>query len=176
MMALVREVRAVLAIVALCIVAAVVYGIIHDQITARICFEYFTIGHPPVFATQSPTLLGIGWGIIATWWAGFILACPLAFIARYGSRPQVTAAGLVRPIGVLLVVMGLAAFVAGVVGRVLALNGSFVLHGTLAERVPSDRHVDFLTCAAAHSASYLVGFVGGIVVMLRVWWWRTTQV
>src|SRR5450432_1986345 len=51
-----------------CVIAAVLYGIVHDQITARICIEYFTVFHPPIFHTQSPTLLGIGWGIVATWW------------------------------------------------------------------------------------------------------------
>ena len=49
-------------IVLLCIAAAVVYGILHDQVTARVCVEYFTIGHPPVFNTDSPTLLALGWG------------------------------------------------------------------------------------------------------------------
>lgn len=33
-----------IAIVLLCIASAVVYGILHDQITARLCVEYFTIG------------------------------------------------------------------------------------------------------------------------------------
>ena len=77
----------VLAIVALCIGAAVVYGIAHDQITARICVEYFTIGHPPVFATDDPTLLGLGWGVIATWWVGLMLGIFLALAARAGRRP-----------------------------------------------------------------------------------------
>ena len=63
-----------LKIILLCVAAAILYGIIHDQFTARICVEYFTIFHPPVFPTQSPTLLGIGWGIIATWWMGAFLA------------------------------------------------------------------------------------------------------
>src|ERR1039457_4994451 len=53
-----------------CVMAAVIYGIVHDQITARICLEFFTFFPPPIFHTQSPTLLGIGWGIVATWWVG----------------------------------------------------------------------------------------------------------
>jgi hypothetical protein len=56
-----------IAIVVLCIASAVIYGILHDQVTARFCVEYFTVGHPPVFDTTSPTLLGVGWGVIATW-------------------------------------------------------------------------------------------------------------
>ena len=46
-----------LKIVVLCIVSAIVYGILHDQVTARVCVEYFTIGHPPIFHTDDPTLL-----------------------------------------------------------------------------------------------------------------------
>jgi hypothetical protein len=56
-----------LKIIVLCIVAAMVYGILHDQVTARVCVEYFTIGHPPIFHTDDPTLLAFGWGVIATW-------------------------------------------------------------------------------------------------------------
>jgi len=80
-----------LKIAALCIVAAICYGIIHDQITARICVEYFTIFHPPIFHTQSPTLLGIGWGIVATWWVGAFFSVPLILAARAGARPTLQA-------------------------------------------------------------------------------------
>jgi hypothetical protein len=41
-------------IVFLSVAAAILYGILQDQVTARICVEYFTIGHLPVFpATES---------------------------------------------------------------------------------------------------------------------------
>lgn len=42
-----------LKIILLCLVSAVGYGILHDQVTARICVEYFTIGHPMLFPTTS---------------------------------------------------------------------------------------------------------------------------
>lgn len=71
-----------LLIVILCIGSAVCYGIAHDQITARVCVEYFTIGHPPVFDTNSPTLPGLGWGVLATWWVGAISGIPLAVAAE----------------------------------------------------------------------------------------------
>jgi len=45
------------AIVFMCIISAIAYGIVHDQITARVCVEYFTIGHPQLFQTDNPTLL-----------------------------------------------------------------------------------------------------------------------
>ena len=87
-----------LKIVALCVGAAVLYGIAHDQVTARVCVEYLTIGHPRVFATESPTLLALGWGVIATWWVGLLLGFPLSFAALRGSKPRRTARSLVRPV------------------------------------------------------------------------------
>jgi hypothetical protein len=158
-----------LAIVLIAIGASVLYGIAHDQVTARVCVEYFTIGHPPIFATEDPTLLGIGWGIVATWWVGLILGVPLAAAARAGSRPKRSAGSLVRPLGWLLVVMAICALVAGVTGWLLARNGTVILLGPLARKLPADRHVPFIADLWAHSASYLVGLVGGVVMIVRVW-------
>ncbi|MFN3944768.1 MAG: hypothetical protein ACK4K7_07550 [Allosphingosinicella sp.] len=39
-------------IVAFVTVAAMAYGILHDQVTAHICVEYFTIAQPPIFPTE----------------------------------------------------------------------------------------------------------------------------
>ncbi len=157
------------AIVVLCIASAVVYGILHDQITARVCVEYFTMGHPPVFATESPTLLGIGWGIIATWWVGLLLGIPLALAARVGRRPKQGVRSLARPVATLLLAMGVCALLAGSVGFVLGTSGAVYLLEPLASRVPEARHARFLADLSAHSASYLVGFIGGIIVIVSVW-------
>lgn len=156
-------------IVALCILSAVLYGVVHDQVTARVCVEYFTIGHPPVFPTESPTLLGLGWGVIATWWVGLILGMPLAVAARAGGRPKRDARSLVRPIFGLLGVMATCATVAGVVGFVLARSGVISLREPMASWIAPDRHSRFLADAAAHLASYGVGFVGGLAVVVQVW-------
>jgi hypothetical protein len=129
-----------LLILLLCIAFAVVYGIVHDQITARVCVEYFTIGHPPVFGTEDPTLLGVGWGIIATWWVGVLLGVPLAFAARFGSRPKRSAVSLIRPLAWLMGIAGVCALVAGVIGWLLASAGAVFLVGRIAERVPPERH------------------------------------
>src|SRR5262245_4206019 len=158
-----------LAIVALCVSAAVTYGILHDQVTARVCVEYFTIGHPPIFDTDDPTLLGIGWGVLATWWVGALLGIMLAVAARAGSRPGRSAASLVRPVAWLLLLTAGCAFLAGLVGWALASAGAVVLVGPLADDVPPEKHVAFLADLWAHSASYLAGCVGGLVVAARVW-------
>lgn len=153
----------------MCVVAAVCYGIVHDQVTARVCVEYFTVGHPPVFATDDPTLLGIGWGVIATWWVGLLLGVPLAIVARAGSRPRRSVGSLVRPVAYLLAAMAVCALAAGVIGWMLASRGAVFFVGPIARAVPAERHVPFLADLWAHSASYLIGLVGGIGVIVLVW-------
>ena len=157
-----------IAIILMCIVASVFYGIVHDQITARICVEYFTIGHPPVFGTEDPTLLGLGWGIIATWWVGALLGIPLAFACRLGRWPKRDPSTLYRPLLLLMACSFTLATIAGIVGWIAASNGWVVLVGPLAYRVPANQHVPFLIDLWAHNASYLAGFVGGVVLIVLV--------
>ena len=158
-----------LKIILLSIAAAIAYGILHDQVTARICVEYFTIGHAPIFGTEDPTLLGISWGILATWWVGLFLGVPLTIVARAGKRPKRDAASLVRPIAILMAVSACGALVAGLLGWMLASRDVVRLVGPMAEAVPADRHVAFLIDGFAHTASYGFGFVGGLIVMALVW-------
>lgn len=160
-----------IAIVLACIIAAVVYGIAHDQVTARVCVEYFTIGHPPVFGSElnDPTLLAFGWGIIATWWVGLLLGVPLAAAARLSRRPKHTVRTLVRPLIVLLAVMAVCALLAGIAGWIAGSNGWVILIGRLARDVPKEKHVAFLADMWAHIASYAVGFIGGLVLIVRIW-------
>ena len=157
-----------LTIILMCVAASVVYGIAHNQITARICVEYFTLGHPLVFDTTDPTLLGLGWGVIATWWVGALLGIPLAAISRVGLWPKREPRTLIRPLGALMVATFAFALFAGVVGWIAAASGWVFLVGRIASRVPPDRHTPFLIDLWMHTASYLAGLVGGIVLMVIV--------
>ena len=158
-------------IVLLGVFAAITYGIVHDEVTARICVEYFTIGHPPIIPTTSPTLLALAWGIVATWWVGLPLGLLLAVAARAGSRPMLSAAELRRPIAILLAVMATSALISGIVAGILAARGAIWLAAPFDRSIPADRQVPFLIDLWAHSASYLVGIVGGLVLV--TWTWRS---
>jgi len=162
-----------IAIIFLSIFASVIYGILHDQVTARICVEYFTVGHPPVFNTVDPTLLALGWGVIATWWVGLILGIPLALVARVGSHRKYAARELARPLAITLIVVGFIAMLAGVVGHFAATRGFVRLYGPLAEELPLETHIPFITDIWIHLASYIEGFIGGVVLCVRVVIWRS---
>jgi hypothetical protein len=151
-------------IVALCIVAAVLYGIAHDQITSRICVEYFTRAHPRIIASESPTALGLLWGVIATWWVGLGLGLPLAAVARLGRRPKLDARSLSRSIALVLLGMATIATAAGFAGyRLARLNPGLITFPDL--DLPRGREPSFVAVASAHAASYASGLFGGLLVL-----------
>lgn len=134
----------------LCVVAAVVYGVLHDQVTVRVCPEYFTVYHPRLIDTDSLTMIALAWGVAATWWMGAALGIPVAICARAGRNPAFSARQLLRPIGTLLLVMAVSALTAGLIGYHRA--------------TPADAR--FNADYYAHLTSYRVGGVGGLALCL----------
>ncbi|GAA5496365.1 hypothetical protein Rhal01_02548 [Rubritalea halochordaticola] len=158
-----------LGIILLSVLSAVLYGIVHDQVTARICIEYFTIGHAPLIQSDSPTVLGLFWGVVATWWVGLPLGTGLAIAARVGKRPKLTCTQLIRPLAILLACMYVVAGTAGLTGYLTAREDMIHLLDPMASRIPADKHVAFLTAAWAHLGSYLSGILGGIILWILTW-------
>jgi hypothetical protein len=160
-------------IVALAVLSGIAYGILHDQVTARVCVEYFTIGHPPLIPSESPTLPAIAWGIVATWWFALPLGVALASAARVGERPKLTASQLLRPLLLLLAAMGFVALVSGIIGYVLTSTGRLAPSEWVLQNIPSSKQAAFMADWWAHSASYLSGFVGAMILCLYTWWLRS---
>ena len=156
-------------IIGLSIAFCIVYGVVLDQITARICVEYFTIGHPIIIRTYDPTQLGIVWGIVATWWVGLLLGIPLSFAPQYVPAPKRNARQLVRPMLILMMFCGLSASLLGGIGFIAASNGWVFLIGDFNEKVPVDRHIYFIADLWAHCASYFFGLGGGICLIVMTW-------
>ena len=159
-------------VVLLCVGGAVGYGIIHDQVTARLCVEYFTVAHPPLpwLHTTSPTLIGLAWGLAATFWVGMALGFPLALASQLPrSQTPVPLEQLAKSIAILLVVMALAALLSGIVGFELARRGMIAIPDCWSDDVPVAHHHRFMAVWFAHGASYLVGLVGGVFLIFRTW-------
>lgn len=141
------------------------YGQIHDQITARLCIEYFTVAHPPLVLSDSPTVQGLVWGVVATWWAGLIIGLPLAIVARSGDCTPWEAKRLVRPIMALMLFMACGATVSGMLGYYLSVSGRVPMDAGYADAVPVGQHTRFIAAAWTHNASYLLGFAGGMTLI-----------
>ena len=158
-----------LAIIVLSVLGGAAYGILHDQVTVRVCLEYFTIGHPAIFATRSPTLLAIGWGIVATWWVALPLGFSLAVAARIGTRPKWGVREVARPLAALLASMAVCALLSGIAGYVLVRVGLVPVPAWVTANIPEPHRTAFVADWFAHFASYLSGIVGAALLCVYVW-------
>ena len=174
-MSLFREVAETTKIILFSTAAAIAYGLIHDQVTAHLCVEYFSVAHPPVFPTSSPFLLALGWGIIATWWVGLPLGLGLALAARIGPPPRLDLSQLRSTVlGLMLVTAGVA-ITSGCLGAYLVASGRAPVPGGWGTIIPPAKHIAFSADAWAHLASYDFGIVGGLFVIGHTIWRRVHE-
>ncbi len=147
-----------------CILLACVYGILHDQVTARICLPYFTEFHPKLGLPDDPTIVAFCWGIIATWWVGAMLGVVLGMVCASGTGPRLGIRELNRPLGLLFSAMAMAALGAGLLGFVSGVYVGKLIYPPIADLTP-EMQSRFSADLFAHNASYIVGFLGGAALI-----------
>lgn len=147
--------------------AVVGYAVLQDQVSARLCPEYFTVFHPPVPGLTDPTLLGVAWGFLGGWWGGLLLGYAAGLTATLGPRPKLAPRDLVRPLLVLLLVVTTAVALTGfaVWRHAEVLDVSL---GRIADPVPADRRRWLLVVACYHFVAYAASAAGGVVLCLWV--------
>lgn len=145
---------------------AVLYGIIHDQVTVHVCLEYFTVAHPSLLGIRDPTILGLAWGIVATWWVGLALGVLLALAARAGPRPKLMVRDVRRPVLLLMLTVGLTSVLAGLFGYALARTGGAYIQYYYVTHVSPARQPLFIADAWAHESAYTVSIIGSLLVCL----------
>jgi hypothetical protein len=150
------------------ILFAVGYGIAHDEVTARVSIEYFTVGHPPLVETNSATLVAVAWGVVATWWVGALGGFLLAAAARIGPAPRIGMRELLVPGGVLLGAMAFLSLLAGLTGYVFARLDLVAIDSYFARNVPASSHDRFVADSWAHLSAYISGAIGCLVLCLWV--------
>jgi hypothetical protein len=148
---------------------AICYGILHDQVTAHVCVEYFTVGHVSLVSTTNPTVLAFVWGVVATWWVGLSLGVLAALVARLGPWPMLTLRDLRSPLLMLLLGMSITSIVAGLAGFLVARTAGVQLPQPLASDVPHGRHALFLADWWAHENAYTIGIIGGLTTCIWLW-------
>lgn len=164
-----KQLKNILEIIVLFTYSSIIYGILHDQVTVRVCLEYFTVGHYPIFGEQHPTILAILWGTAATWWMGFLMGSIIALVASLGRTPIVPARQLVKPAILLLTTMAILAFIAGVAGYFMSESGFVHLTPRWQFSVNAAKHSAFIADGFAHCASYLAGIIGSIILIRQTW-------
>lgn len=155
-------------IILLCVASSILFGVLHNQVSARVSSEYFTIGHRALIHSTSPTLMGIAWGINSTWWVGLILGVLLALTGRAGGRPRRTAGSFVKPLFFLFVFCGFAAVAMGTVAFRLSASGSLPFLKGMSFAVPAGKQAGYMAALWMHSTSYTAAAMGGLVIATRV--------
>ena len=159
-------------VILLSVAAATAYGVVHDEITARLCVEYFSLAHPPLFPFSSPTMLGLCWGVAASFGVGLVLGYLLAQASQSEGLlgvPICARPSAVRPSGFNWPCCGgyrIYRVQARAVLRDLAARVAAVRLGRVLPRSQQDR---FLAVWFAHAASYFFGLVGGSILIFRIW-------
>lgn len=156
-------------ILLLTILVTLAYGIVHDQITVRLCVEYFTVAHPPLFATIPEALLGLGWAVAAAGPVGFLIGSLLASVATSPGLPPVSGRRLASRLGGLFGLTACAAAGMGALGWLLARASLVRVSQEWSAAIAPERHAAFTAVWFAHIASYAVGLGGAAVLLHRIW-------
>ena len=153
-------------IVLLGTVGAILYGVIHDQITVRICPEYFTIWHPQITVSTNPQVVALLWGVVATWWMGVLLGLLLAMAALLGPWPAASLRSVLIAILSVAAMSAFCAFVAGLATWQLQLRSPLSVAGDLIYRLGDDTVRRFTIDLAVHNVSYSASAIFTLVAAL----------
>jgi hypothetical protein len=114
--------------------------------------------------TTNPTLIAIAWGFMATWWFGFLMGTFIAIASTLGIRQPLTVRDLLRPAVVLFTAAGVIALIAGITGYFVAKAEIVYLLPSYYDLIPAGKHARFIAALWAHTASYTVGGIGGLIL------------
>jgi hypothetical protein len=140
--------------------AAVVYGVVHDQLTVTLSPEYFLDGKGLVAAPRPLRLAVAMLAVGSSWWVGLALGAALLIAnnpRRTGCPAQLTYPELGRLAAAPLVAASLGA-AAGSVN----IADPFRLAASVRPLVSDDRVRAFLLVWGIHAGSYAGAFLGGI--------------
>jgi hypothetical protein len=162
--------------------AACICGIAGEQVTARVCPEFFSKGFHSEYIrlfqdcwlksallSKSPTKMGLAWGILEPWWRSVLLSIPIVAASRLGSAPRLGWSHLVKPVAAAIGFMGASSIIAGMVGYDAASatkksQQAMRWQAIMAEGVPAAKLKLFVAAGYAHEAAYTSGTLAGLGV------------
>jgi hypothetical protein len=152
-------------IVLMATLCAVVYGVLQDQLSIRISPAYFLKAHTKILETEDLTLVGLAWGVTATWWVGLALGFAVATFATYGPRAAYCPGRALRGMMRIMAGTGIATLAVGLIAYMMNWTSSVAFRFVdLPEEVRR-----FSAVQAAHNASYLAAPTLAVLLIRQVW-------
>lgn len=142
---------------------SIAYGIAHDLVTAHVWVEYFTVHHAHIVDSDSPIVMALIWGVLATFWVGLFAGALLVVCNRFGRHPRLSVARVRQ-----LMVRGMAGLY---VAAMLFLIAFYIFVGAIR---PVDAPADWetrrraMTVGVTHAFSYGVGTLVIVGMGVRV--------
>jgi hypothetical protein len=155
---------------------AVAYGIVNDQITCRISWEYFYYGKDlaGILGPQTPpdpgalSLQALGIGAAATWWAGLIVGAAMLITNNPSRRgPQLPYARLAARLPIVLAITAITAALFGLAGNDYLLNWTGADFQNIAELNLWRPH-RFMTVYGIHLGGYVGGALAAIYAVSSI--------
>lgn len=144
------------------------YGMIQDQVSTRLCPEYFTHFHNPIPGVTDPTLMGVAWGFLGAWWGGALFGYFAGLTATIGKTPPLNVRQLVLPMALTVLAVGGAVAVTGWVVASYADQLNVEVDQYIAGPVPAERRRALMVVACYHQAAYILSIVGSIACCVWV--------
>jgi hypothetical protein len=145
------------------------FGMTMDQFSARLCPEYFTVLHSPIPHLTDPTLLGLAWGYLGSWWGGALMGYVMGIVATAGTTHPPLA---LRPLaGPMLTVVALTSAATLITGLSVARHTE-MMEVTFADwldrAVPRERQRNAFIVANYHLAANAAAIVASVAMSIRV--------
>lgn len=144
------------------------YGILQDQVSARLCPEYFTVLHNPIPGLTDPTLLGIAWGFLGAAGGGVAMGYAAGLAATHGKAPPLTTRDLIRPMLLLMAAVGIVTTITGVSAHRHAEMFNIRLDPALDAVIPLDRQRAAFVVSCYHLAAYASAILGSVVMCVWI--------
>lgn len=146
------------------VAAAILYGIVHEEITSWLSVEYFTLDHERWPTLPSPALSGLAWGAAL----GLAVGVLVALAARVGARAKLELPDVRVSIAVFFVALFLLALMALAMGWAGAVGEKFHPPAEIQSELTRERWRHFVAAEWAHSATFGFGALGGLALCAHV--------
>lgn len=157
-----RKIIDLFLLMAICVLCASAFGIIHDQITFSISREYFTLFKFKQFriAPTIPARLAVtAVGFLATWWTGIFIGFFLSMASLKIKDRKHQNSAINKAVSFTFITTISGSFIGYFVGKFM------LQHNNLDWSFPlglADKH-NFIIVGSIHNFSYLAAFIGLVI-------------
>lgn len=163
------------ALLVACVCIALLYGVLNDQVTSRISWEYYAFGKElaPILGPLPPDPWRLSWeaakvGLKATWTVGLLIG--VACLLANNPQPDLPQLPLPKVFSQVAIVLACAVICATILGVIGWIGGLAPLSDDFRQMVRHDdfRPFRFMAVYGIHLGGYIGGAIGTVLAVLSI--------